>query len=574
MPPSPRTRGVLYAKISSIVEGSFLDNDDAISINASSHVGASPRIGRSLRSGRSPHIKQLGQRTNLISQVVPNQAVTESIRTREPTTDRPIISFIVIYTMIFFNGCCFTAVVPSVPFYLHYLGAPPTFLGLVVSAYSLGQIIGSPISGWLNDHLQSRTLLTLSSCIGLIASTFYATAPNQWYILLSRVMTGISAGMEFTTELAFIARNTTNEERTTYLASVSAVNILGFIMGPALTTVLSMLDFEFMGFKVNEYTGPGWLLVMMFFIDVLMIRIIYEDSSVDDAEDSDESTAWLLENEEKEGMPSYGAVSNDGEIEHMENGTTKHKSKQEPEPPSLFLVLGLIFTQFTLMCAWSVLETITSPLASDSFGWSVEECNLLFTCGGAASLLAYVSFVIASKWVEDRWLIVYAITTCFVGLLLMIHLTLDFLPSYKYCFLAGYLIMNAGFMTGRPVTFALYSKLIPTQYQGKYLGFMVAGGSVARTLGPFVAVYLYYHIEGPWKNTLALFGSEGVIMVMCLALMIYLWPSLLPSKTVKQDAGNKPIRSHERGPDGPSSPYRSADGGDISVHIFGRHLSQ
>jgi hypothetical protein len=41
----------------------------------------------------------------------------------------PLVSFVVVYTMIFFNGCCFTAVVPSVPFYLQELGAPPSFLG-------------------------------------------------------------------------------------------------------------------------------------------------------------------------------------------------------------------------------------------------------------------------------------------------------------------------------------------------------------------------------------------------------------------------------------------------------------
>jgi hypothetical protein len=33
----------------------------------------------------------------------------------------------------------FTAVVPSVPFYLQQLGAQPSFLGWVVSFYSLGQ---------------------------------------------------------------------------------------------------------------------------------------------------------------------------------------------------------------------------------------------------------------------------------------------------------------------------------------------------------------------------------------------------------------------------------------------------
>ena len=64
-----------------------------------------------------------------------------------------------------------------------------------VSFYSLGQIVGSPIAGWLNDRVESRTLLTFSSFLGIVASTFYAAALNPWFILASRVMTGVSAGM-------------------------------------------------------------------------------------------------------------------------------------------------------------------------------------------------------------------------------------------------------------------------------------------------------------------------------------------------------------------------------------------
>ena len=191
------------------------------------------------------------------------------------------------------------------------------------------------------------------------------------------------------------------------------------------------------------------------------------------------------------------------------------------------------------MCAFSVLETITSPLAQDKFGWDVQECNLLFTAGGIMSLIAYVVFVVASKWVKDRWLIVYALTLCFIGFVLAIDwATLDWpladylasvLPPYLNRFLAGYLVMNAGFMTGRPVTFALYSKLIASQYQGKYLGWMVAGGSAARTLGPFAAVFMYYSFPSDsGVNLLTLFGSVGIFHLICLVLVVLQWIHLLP----------------------------------------------
>lgn len=132
-------------------------------------------------------------------------------------------------------------------------------------------------------------------------------------------------------------------------------------------------------------------------------------------------------------------------------------------------------------------------------------------------------------------------------------------------------------MTGRPVTFALYSKLIPSQYQGEYLGFMVAGGSAARTLGPFIAVYIYYHIEGPFKNTLILFGGDASMMIICLLLIIYLWPILLPaaSKNEQQHKGQgKQGPRHLRSiSSGPSSATSSANG-DVSMHVDGRRLSQ
>ena len=132
--------------------------------------------------------------------------------------------------MIFFNGCCFTAVVPSVPFYLQQLSAPPEFLGWVVSFYSLGQIFGSPLGGYLADKVSSKMLLKVSSTIGLLSSILYAIAPTHMIILFARLLTGISAGLEFSVELAFIAKGTTKKERTVFMASVTAVNVVGFIL--------------------------------------------------------------------------------------------------------------------------------------------------------------------------------------------------------------------------------------------------------------------------------------------------------------------------------------------------------
>lgn len=539
----------LYRTLSSHVNSSFLDdgsthgvNSNMIAVVPSSGIVDSPRVNRKF-SG-SIRLSSRLTATNRDGENEEDITTSPALQGIQRDNKYPVVSFIVVYTMIFFNGCCFTAVVPSVPFYLQILSAPPSFLGWVVSFYSLGQIFGSPLAGWLTSQLTSRRILTISSTLGLLSSTLYATAPAYMFILISRLLTGISAGMEFTTELTFIAKNTTTKERTTYLASVTAVNVVGFIMGPALGTVLATLDIELWGLKIDQYTGPGWLLAFMFLVDLCMVQGLFEDHELvlgdDEGEDDEdhqeekpEETKALLKNN---GKNNYGTPSI---ANHKENGSFEN-NKDEP-PPSLSLVLGLIFVQFTVMCGFSVLETITSPLAQDNFDWDVQECNFLFTGGGFVSLAAYVIFVIASKWVQDRWLIVYALVLCFSGFVLAVDWSqLSFippwvsamLPPYLNRFLGGYMVMNAGFMTGRPVTFALYSKLIPSQYQGKYLGWMVAGGSAARTLGPFAAVALYYGFaNSSGLNLLALFGTVGIFHLLCLLYVAMEWPKLLPDRT-------------------------------------------
>jgi hypothetical protein len=393
--------------------------------------------------------------------------------------------------------------------------------------------------------MSSKRLLTISSTLGLLSSAVYAVAPLYIFVLISRFLTGISAGMEFATELTFIARNTTKKERTTFLATVTAVNVLGFIMGPALGTVLSFLNINIFGYIIDEYNGPGWLLAAMFIVDLFMVRLFFEDQELPEefaqggvAENGEigphSEKVELLETKLKKDRQenSYGAV------EKSEHDDLISDTDHTNGPPALPMVLSLIFVQFTVMCGFSVLETITSPLAQENFDWNVLDCNLLFTAGGFVSLVAYVVFVVASKWVEDRWLVGYALVLCFIGFILAIDWQqLDFvpnrlsdrLPSYLHRFIAGYFVMNAGFMTGRPVTFALYSKLISSKYQGTYLGWMVAGGSTARTLGPFAAVSLFYGIENTGMNLLALFGTTALFHLACLVLVYLQWATFLPA---------------------------------------------
>lgn len=353
------------------------------------------------------------------------------------------------------------------------------------------------------------------------------------FVLISRLLTGISAGMEFATELAFIAKTTSTVERTAFLATVTAVNVLGFMLGPALGTILAVLNITILGYNIDQYNGPGWLLAAMFVMDVFLVRFLFHDPETlkHDVILSTEKKSLLSTKIDNDN--SYGAIPND------ESCCDESSGENDEERPDFGLVVSMIFFQFTIMCGFSVLETITSPLAQEHFDWDVFECNLLFTAGGTVGLIAYVVFVVASKWIQDRALVGYSLILCFIGFVLAIdwqqlnwtpEWIVAILPSYVDRFVAGYLVLNVGFLTGRPVVFALYSKLIASEYQGMYLGWMVAGGSAARTLGPFAAVKLYFGFDNPGINILALFGVTALFHLACLVLLWLQWSTLIPGQ--------------------------------------------
>ena len=322
-----------------------------------------------------------------------------------------------------------------------------------------------------------------------------------------------------------------------------------------------------MGVKVDQYTGPGWLLALMFVCDIIMAQFFFKD--IEDA-DIEDLNAFVNKDLSSSSDPTeQERLLENGHSSNSENGASVsyggiHEAKTQPleqdvtSPPSVPLVIFLIFVQFTFMSAWSILETITSPLGADHFGWHVPECNLLFTAGGFVSLLAYIAFITASKCTEDRGIIVVALVVCFVGQMLAIDWqSLPWVPqvftstlpsSYKNRFLFGYALMNGGFMTGRPVTFALFSKLIASEYQGRYLSWMVAGGSLARMMGPFAAVAVYYGITAMGINLLTLFGSVGIFHMFCLLLVIYQWEQLIPKRS--QWSIRATMEDEEKGPAG------------------------
>jgi MFS family permease len=66
---------------------------------------------------------------------------------------------------------------------------------LIVSVILLGMLLGNLASGMVGDRLGRRPILVISAMIGLLAATLSGFAPSVWAIIIGRLFTGLSIGL-------------------------------------------------------------------------------------------------------------------------------------------------------------------------------------------------------------------------------------------------------------------------------------------------------------------------------------------------------------------------------------------
>ncbi len=109
--------------------------------------------------------------------------------------------------------------------------------GLFVTVWGLMQFLFSPLLGSLSDRFGRRPVLILSG-FGLgLDYIIMALAPNLSWLLLGRVLSGITSS-SYPTAAAYVADVTPIERRAAAFGRVGAAWGIGFILGPALGGVL------------------------------------------------------------------------------------------------------------------------------------------------------------------------------------------------------------------------------------------------------------------------------------------------------------------------------------------------
>lgn len=134
-----------------------------------------------------------------------------------------------------------------------------TAIGALVASFSLMQFLVAPWWGRLSDRIGRRPVLLAGLASSTVSYLLFAIAGNYWILLLSRVLAG-GVGATVNVAQAYLADITPPGSRSRAMGMIGVAFGLGFIIGPALAGISSLI-----GVSVPGYVAAGLCLLSLIY---------------------------------------------------------------------------------------------------------------------------------------------------------------------------------------------------------------------------------------------------------------------------------------------------------------------
>jgi multidrug resistance protein len=154
----------------------------------------------------------------------------------------------------------FAMVLPLIPFYAASMGATGFIVGLLISAFSVAQLVSAPSWGKVSDHFGRRPAVIIGLLISALAYVVFGLSETLWILLLSRVVQGVGGGTVGVLQ-AYVADASKPEDRAKGLGWLSAATSAGAVVGPAFGS----LFVQWWGHRGPGFGAAGFCLLSMLF---------------------------------------------------------------------------------------------------------------------------------------------------------------------------------------------------------------------------------------------------------------------------------------------------------------------
>lgn len=416
-----------------------------------------------------------------------------------------------VFVIVFIDLVGFGIVVPILPFYVRSFGASDVVYGLLAASYSLMQFLFAPLLGRWSDQYGRRPVLMLSTGgavtawivfgLGTEVAALFGPIAALLTLFAARMLGGAMGGNVATAQ-AYIADVTTVERRTGALGLIGAAFGLGFIVGPALGSVLA--------------SDP-----VVRAADAALPAVI-------------PTTRFSL--------PSFGAatasllalVSTWRFLPEPRSAAQRADSKRRPRQSLLDQFRGalrsaalrpLVLAFFVASLAFSGVQIAFIPYLADVYGYDAAQAGLFLTYLGVLSVVNQGVLVgRLSRWIETTRLAVFGASLLVVALAvlpfspvlgeLLPWLSVAELGPAVLVLLVVLAVLSVGNALLNVALAALVSTTASEAEQGSAFGVTQGAGSLGRTVGPPAMTGLY--VLARWSP----FVTGAALTVGVVALLL------------------------------------------------------
>ncbi|MCC6645344.1 MAG: MFS transporter [Polyangiaceae bacterium] len=351
----------------------------------------------------------------------------------------------------------FGMVVPFLPRMARELGATDVEASLVMSGYSLMQLLFVPIWGRLSDRVGRKPVLLWSisaTCVFMAALGF---AETLWMLLAARIVSGVATA-NLSVVQACVADVTKPEERAKGMGLLGAAFGIGFVLGPFFGGHLAAL--KWLG---RESTGPAFASAALALLNLVMALALLPETLPP----------------ERRGEPRVERANVLRPSSYLRAVRASHVT--------LPVLLNVVFVG-----SFAGLEFTFGLFALDAFDMNARGVGNVFGVMGVVGAIIQGGLIrkLAPRLGEVRLLRV-GLVLLSTGFLLLVRT-----PHWGVAGLyAVTLVLATGHSVSVPSLSSYVSRRAPATAQGATLGLLQSSGSLGRLVGPVTAGALYGHVS-------------------------------------------------------------------------------